>query len=216
MRRFIFRSLITILTFIIGITAVTIRSILGPSTPPLQPPQHHQSIAVEISPIEFFEWRREKQLFPRGDEKAENQPSHTYRQLEFWNAAEESQSGQVDILFRLENHGNRPVDLMILAVGDFSISPDGQGTGSNKPLHKSTLLTERQNIGQQVIDDLAPGETREVGFTNFNLRATVDKYLGKQYGVLEPRELRVKIDVRTLDNRQVAQREARLRLSLKH
>ena len=105
---------------------------------------------------------------------------------------------------------------MILAVGDFSISPDGQATRSHKLLHRSTLLTERQNIGQQVIDDLVPGETREVRFTNFNLRAAVDKYLGQEYGTLEPWELRVKIDVRTIDNRQVAQREARLRLRLKH
>ena len=216
MRRFIFHLLITILTFITGITAVTIWSMLWPSTQSSQPPLHDQSIAVEISPVEFFGWRRERQSFPGGDERADSLPSHTYCQLEFWNAADESQSEQVDVLYRLENRGNRPVDLMILAVGDFSISPDGQATESNQLLRRSTLLTERQNIGQQVIDDLAPGETREVRFTNFNLRAAVDKYLGKEYGTLQPWELRVKIDVRTLDNRQVAQREARLRLSLKH
>ena len=143
-------------------------------------------------------------------------PSHTYRPLESWSTADESQSEQIDVVCHLENRGSRSVDLMVLAMGDFNISPDGQIAGSNESLRNPTLLIERQNIGQQVILRLAPGGTKEVKFTSFNLRVMVDKYLRKDYGTLKPWELMVNIDVRTIDNRQIAHQQGRLRLTLGH
>ncbi|HVG34404.1 MAG TPA: hypothetical protein VM911_15140 [Pyrinomonadaceae bacterium] len=202
--------LTTLLTFVIGLTAAATWSVMRPS--PSSPSA--EAISIAISPIEFFGWWREKQSGARSHQENEPLPSYAYRQLERWSAADESRSEQINIVYHLENSGSQSVDLMVLAIGDFNISPDGQIAGSNELLRNPTLLTERQNIGQQVVRGLAPGERREVKFTNFNLRAMVDKYLRKEYGPLKPWELRVNIDVRTLDGRPVAQQQGRLRLTL--
>lgn len=214
--RYFIRPLTALLTFIIGLTFVAIWSAWQPSTQSSQHPQPDKAVSVVISPIEFYGWWRDKQLAAVSPAENQTFPSYTYRQLEFWRVAEESRPEQIDIVYHLENRGSRSVDLIVLAIGDFSISPDGQIAGSCELLHNPTLLTERQNIGQTVIRNLAPGETREVKFTGFNLRAMVDKYLRKDYGSLLPWELRVNIDVRTLDNRQAAQAEGRLRLTPGH
>jgi hypothetical protein len=182
----------------------------------LPPSQPGGAISVAISPIEFFGWRHEKQSTTGSHRENESLPSYTYHQLESWYAADESQSEQIDVVYHLENRGSRSVDLMVLAIGDFSISPDGQIAGSNESLSNPTFLSERQNIGQQVIRGLAPGESREVKFTDFNLKAMVEKYLRKKYGSLQPWELSVNIDVMTLDKKQVAQQQGRLRLKLGH
>ena len=207
--RYFIRPLIALLTFIAGLTVVATWSVLRPSTPPSEP---DSSTSVAISPIEFFGWWQEKQSAASSND--DPVASNSYRQLESWRAADESQSDQVDIVYRLENRGSRSVELMVLAIGEFSISPDAPAAGSDEPRRRSTILSERQNIGQRIIRDLAPGETRELKFTCSNLRLTVDKYLRKEYGNLKPWELRVNIDVRTLDNRPVAQQQGRLRLTL--
>ncbi|HEV2913123.1 MAG TPA: hypothetical protein VGX92_07395 [Pyrinomonadaceae bacterium] len=206
--RYFTRLLTALLTFFVGLTAVAVWAVFQPSSPP------EVSISVAVSPIKFFGWRREAQTLATAQNESDAIPSYTYHPLEVWNAADESESEQIDVVYRLENRGSRPVDLMVLAIGDFHISPDGQRAGSNELLRNPTLLTERQNIGQQVIRGLSPGESREVRFADFNLRAMTDKYLRKQYGTLQPSELRISIDVRTLDNRQVAQQQGSLRLNL--
>ena len=202
------RLLIALLTFTIGLTAVAVRSVFQPS------PLSDEPVSLGDAPIEFFGWRRETPTAVRDRREKEALPSSTYSELEIWNAADESQPQQVDVVYRLENLGSRSIDLMVLAVCDFSISPDGQRAGSKELLRNPTLQTERQNIGQQVVRGLRPGETREIRFTDFNLGMMADKYLRKEYGTLRPSELRVNIDVRTLDNRQVAQQQGRLLLTL--
>jgi hypothetical protein len=215
--RYFIRILVALLTFITGLALVSVLGVLQPSTNSSQSSPPKASISVAISPMEFFGWWRDKQLASKSaKEDDEALPSHTYRQLESWRAADESQPDQIDVVYSLENLGDRPVDLMVLAVCDFSISPDGLRAGSDELLRRPTLLTERQNIGQQVIRRLEPGETRELKFTGFDLKAIVDKYARKQYGALQPWELRVNIDVRTLDNRQVAEQQGHLRLVVGH
>lgn len=204
------RPLIALLTFAIGLTAVAVWSVFQPS------PQPVESISLSVSPIEFFGWWGETQTAARNLRDYDPLPAYGYHQVEEWNAADASQPEQIDVVYRLENRGTRSINLMVLAIGDLSISPDGQRAGSNELLRNPTLLTERQNIGQQVIRGLEPGETREVRFSDFNLRAMADKYLRREYGTLRPSELKVNIDVRTLDNRQVAQQQGRLRLTLGH
>jgi hypothetical protein len=207
--RYFIRPLIALLTFITGLTVVATWSVLRPSTPPSQP---DSPLSVAISPIEFFGWWHEKQSGVRSNDDPVD--SNVYRQLESWRTDDESQADQIDVVYHLENRGSRSVDLMVLAIGEFSISPDGLAAGSDEPRRHSTLLSERQNIGQRIIHDLAPGETRELKFTCSNLRSILNKYLRKEYGTLKPWELRVNIDVRTLDNRQVAQQRGRLQLTL--
>lgn len=214
--RYFIRLLIMLLTFLVGLTAVILWSGLRQSTQSAPPSRTNEAISVTISPIEFFGWWQENQPAARNHTENDLLPSHTYRPCESWYAADESQSEQIDVVYHLENRGSRPVDLMVLAIGDFNISPNGHIAGTDESLRHPTLLTERQNIGQQIIRGLAPGETREAKFTNFNVKAIVDKYLRKEYGTLQPWELRVNIDVRTHDNRPVAQQQGRLRLTLRH
>lgn len=214
--RYFIRLLIALLTFTTGLTAVAIFSGLRQPALSSIPSQPDEDVSVAISPVEFFGWWQDQQSAARRHMEGDLLPSHTYRQFETWVAADESQSEQIDIVCRLENRGRRAVDLMVLAVGEFSILPDGRLAGSDESLRDPTILTERHNLGQQVIRGLAPLETREVTFTSSNLKAIVEKYLRKEFGTLRPSELRVNIDVRTLDKKQVGQQQGRLRLILGH
>src|ERR1043165_1014783 len=142
--------LIALLTFITGLAAAATWSVMRPSpSSPL-----NEAISIAISPIEFFGWGREKQPGARSHQENEPLPPYAYRQLECWSAANESRSEQIDIIYHLENSGSQSVDLMVLAIGDFNISPNGQIAGANELLRNPTLLTERQNIGQQVVRGL--------------------------------------------------------------
>lgn len=210
MRHYI-RLMVALLTFGIGLTVSAVWSAFQPSAPAARRASGNDSLNVTISPVKFYEWQRDKQLSASIGKDDEDLPSYSYRQIKDWTASEDVQSGQIDIVCRLENHGSQPVDLMILATGDFNLSPVEQMGAESAPRQRA-LLTERQNIGQQVIHDLAPGEVREVKFANVDLKAMANKYLRKEYGTLRPWELKANVDVMTLDNMQTAWAGGQLRL----
>jgi hypothetical protein len=212
--RYFIRLMIALLTFVVGLTATAVWSVFQPSAPVARPATRNDSVNVTISPVKFYEWQRDKQLPASiGKDEDEALPSYSYHQIKDWATRDELHSAQIDIVFRLENHGSQPVDLMTLATGDFNLSPLEQMVTGSEERHL-TLLTERQNIGQQVIHDLAPGEVREVRFTDCNLKMMANKYLRKEYGTLRPWELKVNVDVMTLDNMQTAWAGGQLRLTL--
>ncbi len=211
MRHFI-RLMIALLTFATGLTVTAIWSAFQPSSPAAKTAARNDSVSVTISPLKFFEWQRDKQSSATIGKDDEALPSYSYHQIKEWTASDDAQSGQIDVVFRLKNLGSQPVDLMILATGDFNLSPVEQ-MGTEAERRQPALLTERQNIGQLVVHDLAPGETREVKFTDCNLKAMVNKYLRKEYGTLRPWELKVNVDVMTLDNMQTAWAGGQLQLT---
>lgn len=218
MPRLIVHLLIALLTFIISVTVFAVWSSLQPAAPPSAPAQQSETASVAISDVEFYGWWRDQEpsvtraklrAHDDGDE-AGAMPSYTYHHLDAWDVSDKSQPSRVDVVCRVQNNGRRPVDLMLLAQGEFSISPEGAEAGSKELLRNPTILTEQQNIGQQVVRGLAPGEIREVKFTDFDLKGFADKYVRKTYGPLRPWEFRADIDVRTLDNKQVAQQRGTL------
>jgi hypothetical protein len=194
--RYVIRLIIALLTFMVGLTANAIWSALQPSAPAVvRQASSDDSLRVMISPVEFFEWRSEKQSVAND----ETLPPSSYYRIKAFDI-EESQTGMIDIVCRLENRGSQPVDLMILATGDLTVSPMRTEAERQQP----PLLTERENIGQQVIRGLAPGEKREVNFYSFNLKWMTDKYLRQAFGPLRPRGFKVSVDVMTFDGVQTA------------
>ncbi|HEY0545328.1 MAG TPA: hypothetical protein VGC91_08145 [Pyrinomonadaceae bacterium] len=206
--RFFIRLLASLLTFAVGLTTVAVWSVFQPSS---QPAQTSEAVSVAITGMNFFGWRGET---PSGLELESSKFSSavpTYYRLESWHAADPSQPGMIDVVFHLENHGSQPVSLMVIAIGKLNSIPH-QAEGTSEA-GRIPLLTEQQNIGQRVIRDLAPGESREITFAGIDLKEMANKYLRKEFGRLRPFELMVKIDVSTLDNKQVAELQSILPLS---
>lgn len=224
MSHLIFRPAVALLAFTVGVFSAFLLEPLRPASPTTQ--RAEVPVSISTMPVEFYAWCRA----PRGDAAIEGvrggvgdvEPNESFYDSEFnkpqylrldtRGAAFGPQPDYLDIVYRVENLGRRPVDLMILATGDLSVLPDRRAFDSDKVAMSQTILTERVNIGQSIIKQIAPGEIRAVKFSNFNLRAEVLKYSRKEYGALRPTALRVYLDLRTTCGQKIAQDEATLKL----
>lgn len=207
------KSLIALLAFIFGVLAFTTLNGWQQKVFSTIPITHKtDSLSIELKPVEFFGWWKEKAGAPTNAQADETKLRNDYRKLRAWDANDSLSPTQIDIVCHLENKGTQPVDLMVLATGDFLVAPLKNRVLDDKGGLRQISLTERQNIGQQIIKQLNPGEVREIRFTNFEIKSVADKYRLKEYGELWPWELSVKINVVTTENIQVAEQPARLSL----
>jgi|GEM_PF-4427262 len=174
-------------------------------------------ISVSVNSVEFYGWGKEK---ARGNEakdvtpavELETTPPNDYRRLRVWDASDRLAPELIEVRCRLENRGQGPVDLLVLATGEYLVAPFKKGAVDDKGALKSFSLTERQTLGQQTVIKLRPGEAREISYTDINLKSVVDKYRLKEYGQLWPFDFSVRVSVETADNRPVTQSSARLRI----
>jgi hypothetical protein len=197
------RFQLVFLIFTIGFIASEVWS--GSQQSTSVPPQ--AIISILPRPIEFFGWFGKK---PLAVEDSHTQVQAEYRKLLICDA---QCPDLIDIVYCLENRGSQPADLMVLAVGEFRIPSYKQRVNMGKEFLEPAHLVERQNIGQQVIYKLNPGEVKEIKFTNLNIKAEMEKYLRREQGHhLQPWEFRVSINVKAMEDQQVAQGEAVLNL----
>jgi hypothetical protein len=174
-------------------------------------------ISVSVNSIGFYGWGKEK---TRDDEVMDvthvddlkASLPNDYRKLRVWDAGDRLAPELIEIRCRLENRGQQPLDLLVLATGDYLVAPFKKGAVDEKGALKSFSLTEHQNLGQQAVIQLRPGEVREISYTDINVKSVVDKYRLKEYGQLWPFDLRVRVSVETTDNIPVTESDARLRI----
>ncbi len=213
MNHLIVKALIALLAFIFGVLAFTALNGWQQKVFSTIPITHKtDSLSIELKPVEFSGWWKQKVVAPSNAQADETKLRNDYRKLLAWDANDPLSPTQIDIVCRVENMGTQPVDLMVLATGDFLVAPLKSGALDDKGALRQISLTERQNIGQQIIKQLNPGEVREIRFTNFEIKSVADKYRLKEYGELWPWELSVKINVVTTENTRVAEQQARLSL----
>ncbi len=170
------------------------------------------SIFVSVNSVEFYGWGKEKTRVENSAKADEPPLLNDYRKLRVWDASDRLAPELIEVRCRLENKGQRPVDLFVLATGDFLVAPFKKNAVDDEGALKSFSLTERQTLGQQTVIQLRPGEVREISFADINLKSVADKYRLKEYGQLWPFELRVRVSVETTDNRPVTESDARLRI----
>jgi hypothetical protein len=189
--QYFLRFSIALLTFITG---VAVWSALKPSEPTAYRITKDDSLSVTISPVRFYEWRRSKvQFTPSAGEDDEALTSCSYHQVEAWDF-DATQTGYVDVVCRLENHGSQPVELVILATGDIRL----KGVGG--PRLEPFVVLATENIGQQVVHQLEPGEVREVKFANFNLKESAAHHVKTPDAPGRSLELGVNVNVMRLED----------------
>lgn len=206
--RFFMKFSAAILTFALGVTAAGVWALLVPSSQLVAATEIVESESITITPIMFLGWSTT--LVPPGQIPAEQNtsPAFFYRKLDIWYVDVPSRADRIDLVCYVTNRGTRPVDLAAIAIGEFSVSNRGE---SPRP-GISTVLTERQNIGQQVLTALAPGETRQLQFSNFDLKTGVEKYLRKEFGSLRPWDFHVTVNLQTLDGQPLGNQQGVLPL----
>jgi hypothetical protein len=182
----------------------------------------NSSPAVTIKSIGFYTWWWSDKQISLGFRADNAPPKNTYIKLEQWQNIGDAgvpHPDVIDVVCRIDNKGKQPADFVVSAVGDFKVESYGRVENSeetkDKDLDKvleSVPWTEEKNLGQMTIRDLAPGESREVKFTDFNLRAVLDKYSGSRNNDLWPWKLRVRINVASPQGTSIAQGQAILDL----
>lgn len=189
--KYFLRFTIALLTFIMG---VAVWSALKPSEPTACRITKDDSLSVTISPVRFYEWRQSKvQFTPLGGEDDEALISYSYHQLKAWDF-DAAQTEYVDVVCRLENHGSQPVELVILATGDIRLK------GAGGPRVEPFVVLATENIGQQVVHQLAPGEVREIKFANFDLKRSAARHVETPDVPGRSLELGVNVNVMRLED----------------
>jgi hypothetical protein len=214
MRHNLFTKLLIALgTFAFGLTAFSLWANLQQkafSSSELAPGAG--SIFVSLNSVEFYGWGKEKARVDNSAKADDSALPNDYRRLTVWDANDVRAPEQIEVQCRLENKGQRPVDLLVLATGDFLVAPFKKNAVDDEGALKSFSLTERQTLGQQTVIQLRPGEMRVIRYADINLKSVADKYRLKEYGQLWPFELRVRVSVETVDNKPVTESDARLRI----
>lgn len=174
-----------------------------------------------IKSVEFGAWWWSEEQLAAGIYNGELPPQNTYIKLDKWQDigdADIPHPDSIDVVCTIENRGSNAEDFVLSARGDFKVASyrwvdSHEGTHTLDELLQDVPWTEETNVGQAVVQNLGPGERREVKIKNFNLGAILEKYAAVNSGNdMWPWRFRVRIFVKKSVEDNIVQGEAILKI----
>lgn len=157
-------------------------------------------------------WWTDQQLESNFD--ADNPPPKTaYVKLEKWDASQPDSAhpDRIDIICRLENHAKEPIHISLEGFADFKVASYkaiAYGADTEQAVDeklKQIQWSNKQTIGVSSDYKLLPGESKNIEFKNFDIRAVINKYLKPASGDLWPWRLRISMTVKNSKGVSVTQ-----------
>lgn len=223
----------TLLWIIIAVTLLALALACGQHSLPLsvhenasrskkeQDTRPSSTAKIIVKSVDFYTWWWSEEQLRAGVYRQETiPPRNTYTKVDRWRDtgdADVLHPDLIDIVCKVENAGSQPVDLVISAIGDLKVATfekvqNDQTEKTIKEVLEDVPWTEERHIGQTMVQNIAPGESREIKFKDFNLIAVIDNYSDDKNGVTWPWFLRARIIVEMPNGVRVAQREAGLEI----
>jgi hypothetical protein len=181
------------------------------------PSPEKNDVQAMVKSVELYAWWWSSEQLKVGFDERNPPPKKTYIKLDQWEDTIKPgipHPERVDVVCQIENKGNTPLNVVVLATGDWIVAPQWQYSDKNiDKITDEVAWTEETQIGREVIQNLAPGETREVKIKDFNLGKAIRYYYDdSESNPLWPWKFRVHVYIEKSGGERVSQEQTILPL----
>ena len=146
-----------------------------------------EAVRAPQKSVKFFGWWWSEEELVRAGLDETKATKNTYLELNEWVSGvsgEGPEPDYVDVVYCLKNQSGHPQDFIVTASAYFKWAPPDLSLNADEDEDVDKLLaaipwSSARKIGLLVVRNVAPGESREVKFTDFNLRSIAGKYLSE-------------------------------------